>query len=143
MTEELQTEVDFDDDFVPSITLLNRSGDVTIQWDDHNKDAVMAMVRKKMDEGYSFFAIVPRRILGIDAKKKIKLTSDNFEKTADKAVGLLITDNAVAELVKAGSARLGQPAGGDARSVSTTKRLKTPEEVVQKQSVAVKPVFGG
>jgi hypothetical protein len=39
----------------PSITWLNMTGDVTITWDEQNKEAVLELVRAKMKQGYTFF----------------------------------------------------------------------------------------
>ena len=43
-----------------SITFLNMTGDITIAWDDTNREQMLALVQEKMAQGYSFFILQPR-----------------------------------------------------------------------------------
>lgn len=133
----------------PSITFLNMTGDITITWDAQNEAAILALVEKKMSEGYSFFILKPR-VLGLLGHKKVEMT--DIEE-ARKAGGVVVTD-ALAEKVLA---RLDDAdleatvANGKARvvgrnnvaDVSTARRAKTPAEVVRHPAVAVRRVVGG
>ena len=67
----------------PSITWLNMSGDVTITWDATNRERILALVREKMNQGYTFFILKPRafKLLG---QKKVKLT-DPAQRHPDRA----------------------------------------------------------
>jgi hypothetical protein len=156
--------------FAPAITWLNMSGDVTITWDDSNRDAILALVREKMAEGYSFFIITPR-LLPIFGDKQVKLTD---VAQLDKAKGVVVQDGLVADIVSrldnanvtplpqrpaapaAPAQRLGDEAveqavkSGKAKlalvpkaDLQATRRAASAEEVVQHQSVAVRPVVGG
>lgn len=159
--------------FAPAITWLNMSGDVTITWDDSNRDAILALVREKMAEGYSFFIITPR-LLPIFGDKQVPLTDAS---QLDKAKGVVVQDGLVADIVSrldnanvkplpqraptaapapAQAKRLGDAAveqavhSGKAKlalvpksNLETTRRATSAEDVVQHQSVAVRPVVGG
>lgn len=132
----------------PAITWLNMSGDITITWNESNEDAVLAMVEKKMKEGFSFFIIKPRA-LGLLGNKKVKAKSISDVKKAGQAIladedfdGLLarLHDSDVEKVVSNGSAKLAKPSTGEKEMVT---RARSAKEVVRAQSVAVKPVVGG
>lgn len=44
-------------EYIGSIVFLNMIGDVSIYFDENNREAVLDMVRKKMKEGYTFFLL--------------------------------------------------------------------------------------
>ena len=132
----------------PAITFLNMSGDVTICWDDHNREHILALVKQKMAEGYAFFVITPR-VLPVLGNKKVALKNI---KQLDKAVGVVVTDEqveaivanlgdaAVQGAVQSGQAKLTQVARSN---LQTTHRARNADEVVRSQSVAVRPIVGG
>lgn len=137
--------------FAPAITWLNMSGDVTITWDDDNRDAIIALVKEKMAKGYSFFIITPR-YFPVFGNKQVKLTDPQ---QLDKALGVVVPDSQIAEIacklgsvgdealdkvVQSGQAQL---ASAPKAKLDTTRRAQTAEEVVQHQSVAVRPITGG
>lgn len=39
--------------YLGSCTFLNLSGDITIVWDENNREQVLEVIRKKMKEGYT------------------------------------------------------------------------------------------
>lgn len=135
----------------PAITWLNMTGDITITWDDASREHILELVRQKMAEGYSFFVITPRLIPALGTKKS-KLTSDA---QLSKATGVVVPDDqaramlakvgslddkALQAVVQKGHARLSLVPKGEPQS---THRAKSAEEVVSRQSVAVRPVVGG
>lgn len=133
----------------PAITWLNMSGDVTITWDDSNRESILQLVEQKMKEGYSFFVLTPR-VIPILGNKKVKLTNVN---QLDKALGVIVPDSQVASIVSnlgdaavehavnSGAAMLATvPTKGP---VHTTRRATTASEVVESQTVAVRAVVGG
>lgn len=133
----------------PAIVWLNMSGDVTITWDEGNKDVVRALVEQKMAEGYHFFVLQPRflKFLG-NRKVPMKKASD-----MDRASGVVMPDAVVNTLVE----RLGDPQleelvrKGKARltpvqrpkTLDTSRRAKTADEVLKSQALAIRPVVGG
>lgn len=150
------------EEFVPAITWLNMSGDVTITWDESNRAAIEAMVEKKMKEGFSFFILKPRslKVLG---NKKVALTDPRQLKDA---VGVVITDEQAAKmqngiLPSAGGQPVERVGDEDVRnavtkgeaqmarsssnvvSLDTVRRARNAKDVVANQSVAVRPVVGG
>lgn len=133
---------------VPAITWLNMSGDVTITWDDSNRDSIKELVSQKMTEGYSFFILTPRA-LSVFGNKKVALTDS---RQLDNALGVVVADSQVAAIV----ANLGDPAvesvvrsGKATRAVAPklpldcARRAESAAEVVQNQTVAVRRVVGG
>ncbi len=133
----------------PAITWLNMSGDVTITWDDENRDHVLALVRQKMRQGYSFFVLTPRA-LPLLPNKKTRLTQ---ESQLGKAVGVVVPDEQLAAIVanlgdadveavvQKGKAHLSSAPGS--RNLATTRRAQSAEEVVRNQCVAVRAIVGG
>lgn len=130
-----------------AISFLNLSGDITIVWDDQNKDALIELVRRKMAEGYTFFTT--KRVLIDRFKRKVKVT----ERTLDTVEELVITDAQFERMVEemndrdlANLVRARQAAFGKRRAqsdIQEMKRVKEPEDVVGNQCLAVKPIAGG
>ncbi len=131
------------------ITWLNMCGDVTITWDDSNRDAILELVRKKMAEGCHFFVIKPR-LLPIFGNSKVSLTS---EAQLAKAKGVVVPDKYIHALVKqvddevvAHALQNRIAAIADiprASNHDTFQRAKTAEEVVQHQTVGTRCIVGG
>lgn len=135
----------------PSITYLNSTGDITIAWDESNREQMLAMIQAQMDQRYSFWIIQPR-YLGLFGSKKVPL--ENIEQ-ARKAGAVVVEDHvavtmlrqaklgnaAVEQAVAEGSAKLVR--GGKSGHVDTVRRAKTAEEVLQHQTVAVQPIVAG
>lgn len=140
----------------PSITWLNMTGDVSITWDDSNRDAVMELVKKKMAQGYSFFVIKPRALRVLGTKKEPLKKPEQLK----NACGVVVPDSQVQSMLadmaqtsakvddadievalQKGHLRLVKPAS--AKTQETVKRASTPQEVVKHQSVAIRPVVGG
>lgn len=145
-----------------SITFLDGSGDVTISWTDDNKAEVLALIRRKMDQGYSFF-IIERTMLGLKKTKKQidsvdplqKKTSVilNDEEGADFLQEMLVgqslkgampeelDDPLVAELLKV--KKIIVDSQQQLKSAALTKREKKPEVIAQSNTVAIRPIVGG
>lgn len=132
-----------------SCTFLNMCGDLTICWDDQNKEHVLEVIRKKMKEGYVFFTT--KKYLFGQIKRKGQVTDrdlrrgnlediiipdDQFEKMiAD------MDDSDVAALVSKDKVKIGKIKKG--KEIEAMKKAKTPEEVIESNSVAMKPIRGG
>ena len=133
----------------PSIVFLNMTGDITITWDAQNEDAILALVEKKMKEGYSFFILKPR-ITGLLGKKKVAI--ENVEDA--RRAGHIVAPDALANKIMA---KLGDEdveavvASGQAQvksqqkvtDLDTVRRAKDAKEVTQSQTVAVRRIVGG
>lgn len=132
----------------PSITFLNLTGDITITWDEQNRDKVLAMVKKKMQEGYTFFTT--KRVPILRLTRRAKVTDRNV----DLIDSLIISDEEfdawaksmddmdVASAVREGHAHLSKRQSRN-RELDCVKRLKSADEVVKEQAVAVRPIAGG
>lgn len=134
----------------PAITWLNMSGDVTITWDKENEAAMLALIEKKMSEGYSFFLSQPR-FFGLLGSRKVPLTSVDQAQAAgkvladDRLVGHAVSricDPEVEALLSSQKARLVESIK-NAGPMQTVRRAASAAEVLQHQSVAIRPVVGG
>lgn len=133
---------------VPSITWLNMSGDVTITWDEVNREAILALVKQKMAAGYSFFVVTPR-IFSIFGNKSVKLTDP---RQLDKAVGVVVPDDQVSSIVaNLGDVDVEQVVNSGAAALVQSKkvsheaqrRASSASEVLMHQTVAIRPIVGG
>ena len=136
-------------EFAPAITWLNMSGDVTITWDNSNREAVIKLVEEKMKQGYSFFVITPR-FIPIFGNKKVALTDPKQLQKAvgvvavtevDSSVAVELGDKAVSALVKSGNAAIAKISRE--RQHDIQRRAKSAKEVLTSQTVAVRPIVGG
>lgn len=117
-----------------TITFLNQSGDITIEWDEARDDQMRAVIRKKMDEGVTFFIVKEidnrewvSKIRDINeiSDSKVRIYDADLEKMfSENSNGLRVTRHEIAE-------------------IDTVKKAETPDEVVQNNSVAVRPLRGG
>lgn len=134
-----------------SITWMNLSGDITIVWDEQNKEKILEVVRKKMAEGYTFFSTksylfgkikrkseVTNRDLNRGKIEDIIITDEQFERMVQT-----MNDADVATLVRGNAASLAKRKGKS--EMVALERAKTPEDVVKpgRDSVAVRPIRGG
>lgn len=132
----------------PSITFLNMTGDITITWDEHNREEILAMIRAKMAEGYVFFTT--KKIPLVPLYRKSKVTSESLESVNhvvipdDQFERLVksVDDRDVAGALQSGTARLTQRED-KTNTLDTSTRAKSAEEVLDGSSVAVRPVRGG
>ena len=134
-------------DFTPSITFFNFSGDITITWTADQEENILRMVQKKMEEGYTFLIIKPR-LFGLFGQKNIPLKKAQDIKASK---GLVIPDTVVNDFVKfiddddvAGAIKDGKAslASASDEAVSICK-AKDAGEVLKNQTVAIRPVVGG
>lgn len=132
-----------------SCTFLNMLGDITIEWDEQNKEHIIEVIRKKMKEGYTFFTTKKYLFGHIKRKGEITdrdlrrgnlndiiITDEQFEKMVSD-----IDDKDVTELIVGNKARIGKLKNG--KEIKTMKKAKTAEEVIESNSVAIRPIFGG
>lgn len=134
---------------LPAITFLNMSGDVTITWDESNRAHVQELVKRKMQEGYSFFILKPRALAFLGNKKVALKNASQL----DSAVGVVVPDAAVESIVsnlgdadvenavRSGQARLAAAPKGSGKDA--VRRAQTASEVLESQSMAVRPIVGG
>jgi hypothetical protein len=132
-----------------SCTFLNMTGDITIAWDAHNRERMLEVIRKKMDEGYTFFTIkkflfgtisrksaVTKRDLSRGKMEEIIVSDEQFDKmVAD------MNDSDVADLVRSEKAVLAKRHGR--KDLVALARAQRAEDVLDKDSVALRPLRGG
>ena len=132
-----------------SCTFLSGLGDITIAWDEQNKEHILAVIKKKMAEGYSFFTTKKYLFGKISRKSEITdrdlrrgklediiITDEEFEKMVSD-----MKDEDIASLVRNKHASPAKVKGK--KEMTTLVRAKKAEEVLESQSVAIKPIRGG
>lgn len=132
----------------PSLTFLNGSGDITITWDEHNKEKIIEMIKKKMAEGYTFFTTkkIPlvklyRKVkvteAGLDKCEHVVIDDDAFEKMCKS-----VDDRDVAEQVRAGNASFARHnLFGKEKAEPVIER--DPAKIADSKAVAVRKIAGG
>ncbi len=132
-----------------SCTFLGSLGDLTIQWDEQNKEHILEVIRRKMKEGYVFFTT--KKYLFGQIKRKGEITERDLRR--GKLEDIIITDEQfekmitdfddvdLAKLIKNDKARVGKIKKG--KEMEAMKKAKTAEEVVESNSVAMKRIAGG
>ena len=129
-----------------SITFLNKTGDITITWDEQNHDKMVELVKRKMKEGYSFFTIKTIPVIGVPIKVKVTdknvtkldalvIQDEDFDRFAKQ-----VDDADIATEVREGRAGFSQVKNKD---FETSKRIRDAEEIRGKNAIAVRPVAGG
>ena len=132
-----------------SLTMMNRSGDITITWDSQNDEKIKELVRKKMAEGYTFFTMrkvvidaiqIKRKVgaKGVDTLTSLIIDDDTFDKMVEG-----MDDRDLADVLRLQSGKLAKRRE-QSKELVAQKRAKTPEEVIEaKQCLGVRPVMGG
>lgn len=135
--------------FAPTITFLNSTGDITISWEKDKEKEMLALIDKKMKDGYTFFLLKPRAG-GLLGNKKVP--AENIEQIRKagsvvapdalaKAVVMNLGDSDLSTAVAAGSATLVSTV--KKATMDTVRRAVSAAEVVASQSVAIRPISGG
>jgi len=126
------------------------TGDITITWDEKNKEKIVAMIKKKMDEGYTFFTTVKIPLVEIYRKKKISakhLDSVNVVVIPDEQFEKMVkdmNDRDVASLVQDGDVGLAKRKDRGSIGVGAAAKVeRDAEKVAASQSVGVRPLAGG
>lgn len=132
----------------PSIRFLNITGDITISWDDEDKDAVKALVEEKMREGYSFFIVREAGTRGARPRVKAPDDLDRAAKNSlyvsntvgadqiDDADLMIAMQNKVIRFAKVEKKEA-------AKQIPTVRRASNAGEVVVAETVAMKPIVAG
>lgn len=121
---------------MPSTRLMCSDGDVTLAWDDDNAEMMIGLIKKKMEEGMSFFIVTPR--LGGLIRPKRTPVKKNTDLTKHNAV--VVSDADFGEMIAKGVVSSQKAPSGQ---IETIKRADTPEEAAKSDTVAVRPARGG
>lgn len=132
-----------------SCTFLNSLGDITIVWDEQNKEHILEVIRKKMSEGYSFFttkkymfgkitrkSAITTRDLNRGKIEDIIITDEEFDKMVTD-----MKDEDIASLVRNKQASPAKIKGK--KEMTALVKASKPEDVIASQSVGIKPIRGG
>jgi hypothetical protein len=121
---------------VRATTILNEAGDQTIVWTEDRDDAMVEIIRKKMEQGIVFFVIEPR-FFGLLPSRKTELKDAD---DARKHRALAIRDEDFARFVSEGN---GEVVKTPDAPVQSRRKVKSAEEAASTQTVGVKPMKGG
>jgi hypothetical protein len=115
---------------IRALTMLNEAGDTTISWTEDLDDRMEEIIRKKMDEGCTFFIIAERGV-----RSKLAEAADIRKHRA-----LAIPDEDLRKFVEIGAAVAESTPDEPVRNSRVSRDAK---EVAKNQSVGVKPRKGG
>lgn len=115
-----------------SLTMLNESGDTTIAWTEDLDDEIEGIIRKKMEEGITFFIV--QREHG--TRMELKDASD-----AKKHRALAIPDDDLRKFVDGGATATVTPTPRE--KITDSRVSRDPKEVAKSTSVGVKQRKGG
>lgn len=121
---------------IRAVTILNEAGDQTIVWTEDRDDAMVEIIRRKMEQGITFFIIEPR-FFGLLPSKETPLADAD---EARKHRALAIRDEDFSRFVSEGA---GDVVKTPDAPVRTVRRAEKAEEVATSQSVGVTPMKGG
>lgn len=133
----------------PSITLLGMGGDVTICWDDENREKVKRLVEEKMAQGFSFFIVKPAGSRGKPPKlqdtEQMGSVQTRTLKVSKKVDGQPLSDEALVKALTDGVITIDRSAAPSKSTMSRVPatRATTAAEVVESKTVAVRPIQGG
>lgn len=120
-----------------SLTFLSTGhGDLTIEWDEGNNEAMTAQIQALMDKGVSFFKVEDQ---GKIRKKLVAVPVTSAAEAPDRK--LLIKDADIAKIVESGLADISRFSG--VAEIKTTGKAATAAEAAATDTVAVKPAKGG
>lgn len=118
-----------------SVTFLNEMGDVTLGWTYHNDEAMYNIIKKKMDEGMTFF-IIDKKFWGLHTQKK-EITSPM---DAFKNRSIIMDDDDFKQAFDNGSLRLYKKTQTEIQTIGVAKDAR---EVVQNHSIGITQRRGG
>jgi hypothetical protein len=135
------------EEFEPSIRMLNKTGDITISWDDEDVAEVEKLIEAKMKEGYSFFIVREPGARGARPKVKDPVDLSRALKNALHVSNTVGTDQVDdADLMVALQSKLirfARTPSDQPKKINTVRRASKATEVVVAQSVAMKPIHAG
>lgn len=145
-TETLETPTAIDE-YIGSITFLNMTGDITLTYDERNREKVLEVIRKKMAEGYTFFTT--KKFLFKKLTRKVKITEKNIEQVEEIVITDAqfekmcddMNDKDIATLVRNDNAKVVKRTKKEV--MSGVIRAKRAEDVVAKDALAIRPLVGG
>jgi len=147
METKAMNRVRAESSLAPSITLLDRGGDLTISWNEDNRAQVEALVERKMKEGFSFFIIRPAGKRGRAARLKSTTQMGGLNpqqlKVANTVRGAQLSDEDLLHALTEGVITLDRSAAPSGNGRTAARRATSAREVVESQSVAVRPISAG
>lgn len=134
---------------IGTMTALCYRGDLTIGWDEENKEEMLNFIKRKMKEGYVFFTT--KKYLFGTVEKTVEVTDKDI---ANKRLSYVIVPDDQIEAI------VGDLDDEDMKDIITTKKAKPmkpikksladdmvkttdPEEVLRNDSIAIRPIHGG
>lgn len=121
-----------------TLTILNETGDVTIEWSPENDAAMLEIIERKMAAGVMFYVIPPRKPGARGRAPGPKPLKNAADALAHRS--LSIKDADLSKFVLEGH---GTVVPSPSEPVQTVKRAKTAREVATGNSVGVQPRRGG
>lgn len=116
------------------LIIFNKTGDLTLSWDNSDNDKMLKMIEEKMKQGFTFYAI-NKNIFGFEKEIPVKDISDI------KSKKVILKDKDLEDLYST-TETLTVSSTPD-KVIDIQKKLDTPEEVISCGSAAAIPAITG
>lgn len=121
------------------VQILGDEGDIILQWNKNDHDAMKKFIQEQMDKGYSFF-IVKKNAFGLIRRDAKLLSSEQLK----PGVEIKIKDKDAMNAFMSGAAHIVKGAKDKiSSSIETIKKCTTADEVMNNDTIAMKPLRGG
>lgn len=117
--------------------MLNESGDTTISWTPDRDAEMEEIIKKKMEEGVTFFIVERKGRTPAPPKRGAKLED---AAAANKQRALVIPDEDLAKFVSTGSATVERTPD---TKIESSRVSRDPKEIAKSKTVGVKQRKGG
>jgi hypothetical protein len=138
-----------EEEYLGSLTMLCKLGDITIAWHERNREKVLALIRKKMADGYTFFIMKKMSLGSASFSRRVKLTEKNIESAKEIIIKDEQFEKICTDMDDIDIATLARDKVVDVRkhkekrSFESSRTAKTAEEVVDNHSLGVRRIHGG
>ena len=121
-----------------SLSLLDGTGDTTVTWDEDTDEKMLGIIEERMKQGFVFYILKPVKFLKINSFRKTKAKSIDEVKEAGSVI---IKDDDLAKLFVSGDIGVAKTPTDD--QMQNMRRAANANDVVENQSVGVRPAKGG
>ncbi|WP_210498952.1 hypothetical protein [Vibrio crassostreae] len=128
---------------IASTVILNTSGDLTISWDENEREEVLKVIQQKLDDGYVFFEVTrTKRFFNLITTKRKRYIKSTDDIQTDSVTLEDVHDREMVDLLKSGNAAV-TSTPEENKTVNTVRPIRDAETISQTQTVMMKPVYGG
>ena len=129
---------------VRTMVAANTSGDVTISWTKEQDQEMLDFIKGKLDQGYAFFEIERTRgFLGLIKRERKRYIGDVGELKGRKVTFEGVHDGDISKMLNSNRAVAVTKTPQQNRELKLIRGTNTPDEIVKKNTVMMRPIVGG